>query len=87
MVHENGEVCRCGKRGCLETVSSATALIRQARELIKRYPDCKLARDPRGVNLDTIEEAFQAEDPLTCDLAGAANFRIAISNGWNPKYS
>jgi glucokinase-like ROK family protein len=82
MVHQNGEVCRCGKRGCLETVSSATALIRQARELVKRYPDCKLARDPRGVKLDTIEEAFQAEDPLTCDLVlGTANYLgIAISN-------
>lgn len=82
MVHENGEVCRCGRRGCLETVASATALIRQARKMAKRYPNCRLARDPRGVDLETIREAFHAEDPLTCDLVlGTADYLgMAISN-------
>jgi N-acetylglucosamine repressor len=82
MMHENGEVCRCGRRGCLETVASATALIRQARKMAKQYPNCRLARDPRGVNLETIREAFQAEDPLTCELVlGTADYLgIAISN-------
>jgi len=82
VVHENGEVCRCGKRGCLETVASAKALIRQAREMVRQYPDYRLAHDPRGVNLDTIEEAFKAGDPLTRDLVlGTANYLgMAISN-------
>jgi glucokinase-like ROK family protein len=82
MVHENGEVCRCGKRGCLETVASATALIRQAREMVKRYPDCQLARDPRGVSFDTIQKAFHAGDPFTRDLVlKTANYLgMAISN-------
>lgn len=81
-VHENGEACRCGKRGCLETVASATALIRQAREMVKQYPDCSLARDPRGVTLETIEEAFYAGDPLTSDLVlRTANYLgMAIAN-------
>ena len=68
VVHENGELCRCGKRGCLETVASAKALIRQVRERARQDPDWRLARDPRGINLDTIEEAFQSGDTLTCDL-------------------
>ena len=68
VVHENGEICRCGKQGCLETVASATAVIRQAREMVKQYPNCRLARDPRGINLDKIVEMFQAGDPLTRDL-------------------
>jgi glucokinase-like ROK family protein len=82
VVHENGEACRCGKRGCLETVASAKALIRQAREMIKQYPDCRLAHDPRGVNLEAIKEAFNAGDPLTCDLVlGTANYLgMAVSN-------
>lgn len=29
VVQENGELCRCGKRGCLETISSARAVLRQ----------------------------------------------------------
>jgi glucokinase-like ROK family protein len=68
VVHEGGEICRCGKRGCLETVASAKALIRQARELVKQYPDCGLPRDIEQINLGTIEEAFVAGDPLIRDL-------------------
>jgi glucokinase-like ROK family protein len=82
VAHEQGEMCRCGKRGCLETVASARALIRQARGMVKQSPDCRLAHDPRGVTLDTIEEAFNAGDPLTSDLVlGTANYLgMAISN-------
>ncbi|MFB5189906.1 ROK family protein [Alicyclobacillus fastidiosus] len=32
-VDKNGLPCHCGRRGCLETVASATAMIRRAREL------------------------------------------------------
>ena len=31
VVRENGELCRCGKRGCLETVASARAVVRQMK--------------------------------------------------------
>jgi N-acetylglucosamine repressor len=31
VVQENGELCRCGKRGCLETVASARAVLKQMK--------------------------------------------------------
>jgi len=31
VVQENGELCRCGQRGCLETVSSARAVVKQMK--------------------------------------------------------
>ena len=31
VVRENGELCRCGKRGCLETVASARAVVKQMK--------------------------------------------------------
>jgi glucokinase-like ROK family protein len=82
VMHQNGEVCRCGKRGCLETVASAGALIRQAREIARQHPDWKLASDPRGIDLDTIEEAFQSGDALACDLVlrTADYLGMAIAN-------
>lgn len=31
VVQENGELCRCGKRGCLETIASARAVVQQMK--------------------------------------------------------
>jgi N-acetylglucosamine repressor len=64
IVQENGTLCRCGKRGCLETVSSASAVVQRAREFASHYADSKLAQDPSNISLDSIVTAFQAGDPL-----------------------
>ncbi len=82
VVHEGGEICRCGKRGCLETVASAKALTRQAIELVKQYPECGLPRETQQINLDTIDEAFKTGDPLIRDLVlkTADYVGMAISN-------
>lgn len=44
VVQENGELCRCGKRGCLETVSSARAVMQHLKMN----------------SLDAIHSAFEA---------------------------
>jgi len=82
VVHDRGEICRCGKRGCLETVASAKALIRQAKDLINYYPDCKLPHDAQQINLETIEEAYKAGDPQVRNLVlkTADYIGMAISN-------
>jgi glucokinase len=82
VVHEGGEICRCGKRGCLETVASAKALTRQAIELVKQYPECGLPQETQQINLDTIDEAFKTGDPLIRDLVlkTADYVGMAISN-------
>ena len=36
-IDPNGFECTCGKRGCLETVSSATGVVRVARHLAEEY--------------------------------------------------
>lgn len=35
----DGEPCSCGNRGCLERYTSATAIIRMAREAVAKHPD------------------------------------------------
>lgn len=50
-VQENGAQCRCGKRGCLETVASAQAVVRRVQ-----------METGRGSTLDEIRAAFEAGD-------------------------
>lgn len=78
---EGGELCRCGNRGCLETVASVQALIRQARKDLLKYPHSLLPHNPQEITLDTIVEAFRADDTLANDLVleSARYIGIAIS--------
>ncbi|WP_077601318.1 ROK family glucokinase [Oceanobacillus sojae] len=43
-VMENGYPCNCGKKGCLETIASATGIVRQAMEKIHTNPESLLAK-------------------------------------------
>ncbi|MDR3574503.1 MAG: ROK family protein [Anaerolineaceae bacterium] len=82
VVPDGGELCRCGKKGCLETVASAQALIKRVRTLLSQYPNSLLAIDPQQISLETIEKAFGNNDPLACQavLETAHYIGIAISS-------
>ncbi len=41
-IDRNGAACNCGRRGCLEALASANALIDQAREAMESAPDTRL---------------------------------------------
>src|SRR5699024_7850952 len=42
-VDPDGYLCNCGRKGCLETIASATGMVRQAMEMIEKYPTGLLA--------------------------------------------
>ncbi len=42
VIDVNGPVCTCGRRGCFETLASATALVMQARDAAKAHPESLL---------------------------------------------
>ena len=39
VIAADGEACTCGRNGCFEAYSSATALIRRTKQAMTRYPD------------------------------------------------
>lgn len=70
-VHHDGRPCRCGKRGCLETVASLPAVLETCRE--------------RGLDLtttDDLQRAVARADPILEDAlreAGAAAGKVLAS--------
>lgn len=66
MVVENGQICRCGHFGCLETVVSSVAIVRQAQAIARQDPHSALhqfAAHPQKINMETTLKAFEAGDP------------------------
>ncbi len=80
VVPEGGQRCRCGNYGCLETVASSKALIREAKRLAERSEG--IFPTGREIDLESIHRAYQAENPLVQQIVmTSAHFMgIAISS-------
>lgn len=65
VIHEGGEVCTCGRRGCFEAYASATALIRETKRAMEAHPEsllCALAAENGVVDGRTAFAAAQRGD-------------------------
>jgi N-acetylglucosamine repressor len=82
VVPDGGQLCRCGNRGCLETVASAQALVKQAQLLATQPVEIQLPTPPQEITLNSIEQAFTNNDPLVRQmvLATGRYIGVAISN-------
>jgi glucokinase-like ROK family protein len=64
-VVEEGVLCRCGHRGCLETVTNSRAIVERARRIAESDPDSTLhylASRLEAINLERVLQAFLAGD-------------------------
>ena len=81
-VAPDGELCSCGKVGCLDTITSANSLIKSIKKglrdgkvsLLSKYRD-----DLESINLEMIIEAVQNGDEFAIDLL--YNIGIEIGKG------
>jgi N-acetylglucosamine repressor len=68
VVPEGGLLCRCGNRGCLETVASAQAIIRRYRTLTQKTSSNLEPGAAHKVSLDEIKHAYALGDPLAFEV-------------------
>lgn len=85
IVANGGKECRCGQCGCLETLVSEAALIRQAEELNRHQPDSILAQylnTGEGRPIDRIFQAARNGDAQTREMIeeAARYLGIALAN-------
>jgi N-acetylglucosamine repressor len=73
VVVEDGEPCRCGHRGCLETVASVRAMLERAATLAHDAPQSPLAGlTPQVVSLARLQQSLEAGDEVAQQVVAEA---------------
>ncbi|CAM3005790.1 ROK family glucokinase [Paenibacillus sediminis] len=67
--------CGCGKMGCLETVSSATGIIRMANDAVERGDRTSLALE-ENIAAKTVFDAAKAGDEVALRIVNRASFYL-----------
>ncbi|MCX2454771.1 ROK family glucokinase [Lacticaseibacillus nasuensis] len=65
-VEPNGYLCTCGKRGCLETVASATGVVRVARDMAEEYAGQSELKQ-------TLDDGDEISSKIVFDMAKAGD--------------
>lgn len=60
MFRENGRLCGCGRRGCLEAYCSATGVARTAREMLEQSDSPSLLRGMKPKDITSLDVSIAA---------------------------
>ena len=86
VIRPDGPLCRCGRKGCLEALSSGTAMIRDARAAIEAGRPSKITELANGlirsVTPEMISRAARENDGLAREVftTAAEHLGIAVTN-------
>lgn len=84
-VDPGGFDCTCGKKGCLETVSSATGVVRVARHMSEEYAgDSQLKQiidDGQDVSSKDVFDYAQADDPFALMVVDRVCYFLGLAIG------
>lgn len=78
----DGHLCGCGNHGCLEALSSGTAIARMAREEIANFPESLINKltnsDSIKINAEIVVKSAMAKDPLAVKIIEFATYYLGI---------
>ncbi len=82
-IDENGPLCSCGNRGCLETLISASTLIRKAQQGLSQGLSIHLWQltggDPEKISVEIIARAAAANDRFSARLLAEAGTYLGVA--------
>lgn len=92
-VFHNEYICRCGKKGCLETEAAGWALERMFRDKVREGSSSLITTkiaEPDRITMDDIIEAAMADDVLAIELIAQLGDNIgrgiaSLINVFNPE--
>jgi glucokinase len=83
VVPQGGFLCNCGKTGCLETVASATGVVRLANEKLDSTPTHSILRDLRNetevISAKDVFDAARSNDELATSVVDQLAFYLGLA--------
>jgi glucokinase len=91
VVPDGGAPCNCGKKGCIETIASATGIVRVAKEKLASADKESILHKFHGdLTSKDVFDALEQGDALAEEIIDYVTFHLGlmlanISNGLNPE--
>ena len=84
---DDAETCGCGKKGCLETVGSATGIVREAKKLLAKSEEDSVLRGMEEFTCKDIFDAAKDGDKLSMEVVDKLAYYLgnAIAGVTNPQ--
>jgi len=77
-----GPKCKCGNRGCLETLAAGPSLVRRAINRINKHPNSSLAnalnKNKGDITADMVIETAKRGDSLACEIVQETGHYLGI---------
>ncbi len=79
---DGGVQCNCGKKGCLETIASATGVVRTALETMDEHPEGSLHKISGEITARDVFDAYRAGDAHATEVVNftTSHLGLAIAN-------
>ncbi len=71
VLQENGPLCSCGKRGCLESLASVPAIFRELAKVLENGEPSKLA-NAKTLTIEAVSAAVEGGDAVACRIVTEA---------------